>query len=62
MSQPIYVLYRGDEIVGMGSKAELAKKLNVQQKTIAFYASPSNVRRARRDFEILVAEKVMCEE
>lgn len=29
MNQPIYVLYRGDEIVGMGSKAELAKKLNV---------------------------------
>lgn len=62
MSEPVLVLYRGDEVVGVGTKEELAKKLNVQPKTIAFYASPSNLKRARRDFEILVAEKVMCEE
>lgn len=37
--EPIYVLYYGDEVVGIGTAHELAKQRNVATRTIRYYAS-----------------------
>lgn len=40
-----YALYKGDELIGMGTKKELAKQLGVKPQTIHFYATPSYTNR-----------------
>ena len=34
-----YVLYKGEEVIGIGTAKELAKKFNVKKNTIYFYGS-----------------------
>lgn len=41
-----YALYKGDEIIGIGTVKELAKITNVKEKTIRFYLNPSYKKRA----------------
>lgn len=35
----VYALYKGDDILSIGTKKELAKNLNVDIKTITYYVS-----------------------
>jgi len=35
----VYALYKGDNILSIGTKKELAKNLNVDIKTITYYVS-----------------------
>lgn len=35
-----YALYKGDELLGIGTAKELAKMHGVKEKTIYFYTSP----------------------
>lgn len=58
MREPVLVLYRGDEVVGVGTKEELAEMLDIQPKSVNFYASPANVRRASGRDDKLVAVRV----
>lgn len=37
----IYALYKGDELLGIGTKKELANQLGVKISTIQFYHSPA---------------------
>lgn len=41
----IYVLYRGDEVVGVGTRKELAERFGVTEKTITGYGCPAYLRR-----------------
>ena len=42
MRKPIYYcLYKGDEVLTVGTKQELAVYLNVSIRTIEFYSSPT---------------------
>lgn len=43
----IYALYQGDEYITDGTKQELAEYLNVKEKTISFYLSPTHKKRGR---------------
>jgi hypothetical protein len=40
-----YVLYKGEEIVGIGTADELARRLGLRPQTIRSYSSPSHMRR-----------------
>lgn len=40
-----YALYKGDELLGIGTKKELAKMLGVKNSTINFYRSPAYKKR-----------------
>lgn len=40
-----YVVYKGDDVVAIGTRSEVAQALGVSEPTIAFYASPRNRRR-----------------
>lgn len=41
----IYALYKGDEILTIGTKKELAKYLGVKVRTIGFYSTPTYIKR-----------------
>lgn len=52
-----YALYKGDELLAMGTAKELAKQFGVKVSTIHFYKSPAYIKRtnemkARRLIEI----------
>ncbi|WP_308422478.1 hypothetical protein, partial [Enterococcus wangshanyuanii] len=40
-----YAVYKGDDLVAVGTKQECANQLNVKQSTIEFWATPSNLKR-----------------
>lgn len=60
-----YVLYRGDEVLGVGTAEELAERVGVRPETIMNYASEAHRKKAdrqviampvpvdRKDFDIL---------
>jgi hypothetical protein len=41
-----YALYKGEDIIGIGTAKELAEKLGIKPETIRFYATPTQKRRA----------------
>lgn len=42
-----YAVYKGEEIVAIGTIKELAKKLNVQEKTIKWYSYANRQKRRK---------------
>ena len=36
-----YALYKGDELLGVGTVEELSKELGIKKSTLHFYASPA---------------------
>jgi len=40
-----YALYKGEELLAIGTKKELANKFNVKEKTIGFYMTPAHLKR-----------------
>ncbi len=40
-----YALYKGEELIGMGTVKELAKKLGVKPSTISYYHTPTYINR-----------------
>lgn len=44
-----YALYKGDQLLGIGTKKELAEKFKVQERTILFYGTKSYMKRRKND-------------
>ena len=40
-----YALYKGEELLAIGTKRELAEKFNVKERTITFYMTPTKLKR-----------------
>jgi phosphosulfolactate phosphohydrolase-like enzyme len=40
-----YVIYKGEEVVAIGTRLEVAERLGVKPETIDYYASPCHWRR-----------------
>lgn len=40
-----YALYKGDELLGIGTLTELAKQRNVKEETIYYYSMPAYQRK-----------------
>ena len=49
-----YAVYKGEEILGIGTADELAKKLNVKRKTIFFWGTPSGHKRNKGKAKIAI--------
>lgn len=47
--EKIYALYRGEKILGIGTKKELAELLNVKVETISFYNTPAYTKRTSQE-------------
>lgn len=54
MQMKEYALYKGEEIIAMGTKYEIAEKLGVSPNTVAFYRSPTYARRTSESGRRLV--------
>ena len=39
--EKVYALYKGDELLEIGTKKELAEKFGVKVKTISYYSTPA---------------------
>lgn len=53
-----YALYRGDDLLGIGTAKELAEAQGVKPETIKFYATPVYQRRANGSPKRLTAVKI----
>ena len=52
-----YALYKGDTVLTIGTKEELAKYLNVNIRTIGFYSSPTYRKRNKGNCYIVIRIK-----
>ncbi len=60
-----YAIYRGDELLIIGTKSECAEWLKVKPETITFYCSPTHHRRVenrKNPFECLIGERIEIDE
>lgn len=48
-----YALYRGDELVDIGTANELAKRRGVKPDSIRFLATPSYIKRMRSERRVI---------
>lgn len=44
-----YALYKGEELLGMGTIRELAKKFNVKITTLYYYRTPTYLKRTSNE-------------
>lgn len=44
----VYALYKKEECIGIGTTKELSEQLNVQEKTIKFYKTPTYKKRVKK--------------
>lgn len=58
----LYAVYRGDELIVLGTLRECAERLGVSEKTVRWLSYPAAHRRAERKPGTMVAEKVEAEE
>ena len=49
MKKSTYALYKGDELLGIGTILEIANKLGLKPCTVRFYSSPTYKKRNRGD-------------
>ena len=62
---PEYAIYRGDELLIIGTKDECAEELSVKPETITFYCTPTYIRRleSRKNIEnSLIGVKIEIDE
>lgn len=55
----LYVLYRGDEVLDIGTAREIADRRGVRPETIRYYCMPSYKKKIRDEDNTLVAERVV---
>lgn len=49
-----YALYKGDELLAMGTKREIAEQLGVSANTVGYYGTPAYARRTSENGRRLV--------
>lgn len=52
-----YALYKGEKLVGIGTKKELAELLKVRVETIAFYTTPTHRKRSKNGYCVVKIEE-----
>lgn len=49
-----YALYKGEELIAMGTKREIAEQLGVSPSTVGYYGTPAYARRTSENGRRLV--------
>lgn len=44
-----YALYKGEEIIAMGTKSEIAKQLGISVRSLTIYGTPSYAKRTSEE-------------
>ncbi len=42
-----YAVYKGDDLLAIGTAEEIAEKLGIKKETVYFYASPTHKKRGK---------------
>lgn len=50
----IYALYKGENILAMGTMIQIANKMGVKLRTIQFYKTPTYKKRNKNNFRELI--------
>lgn len=58
MSGDIYVVYKGDEVVAVGTVDEVSEALGIKRSTVEYLATPVAHRKAGTSRRRMVAERV----
>lgn len=62
VKEKIYAIYKGDTFIDLGTKKELAKKMNCRTEFIGYLATPTNLRkiqkRKNKDNNALIAIRI----
>lgn len=53
-----YAIYKGDELLFIGTIDEVSKYFNVKRKTIQWWSYPANYKRAEKGKKVKVAVKL----
>ena len=53
-----YAIYKGDDLLFIGTIEECMKRFNVTRKTIQWWSYPANYRRAEKGKKMKVAVKI----
>lgn len=40
-----YAVYKGDNLIAMGTRQEIADELNVKLETVTYWGTPTNIKR-----------------
>ena len=54
----LYAVYRGDDLLVLGTVSECAELLGISEKTVRWLSCPFAHRRAEKHWRAMVAEKV----
>jgi hypothetical protein len=57
-AEATFAMYRGDELIDVGTKKELAKRHGVKPSTIGFRATPSYRKRVKPGSRALVVYRI----
>lgn len=57
MNKTMYALYKGDNILTIGSIRELALYLGVTERTIRFYSTPTYKKRTKEGYLVIKIEE-----
>ncbi len=49
-----YAVYKGEEILALGTAKEIAKQLNVKEKTVYFWCMPSHHKRNKKNAKFAI--------
>jgi len=56
MTKPkVWALYKGEDLLSMGTVKEIAKDMDVDERTIHFYKTPTYLRRDKGNRRVLVS-------
>lgn len=61
--EKVYAIYKGDKFIDLGTKKELAEKLNVKPETIGFLTTPIYKKRRGKNIDnALIAIRIEDDE
>ena len=60
--EKIFAVYKGDEFIDLGTRKELAEKLNIKPNSIKFYSTPIYRKRTKDKPNSLIVIKIEDDE
>jgi hypothetical protein len=45
----IYAMYKGEEVLAIGTAPEIAEKMGIKVETVHYYATPAHRRKAKKE-------------
>lgn len=57
MSLKEYALYKGDKLLAVGTRKEIAEQMGIKPETVTFYGTPSGAKRSKNGRVVIPLEE-----